>query len=247
VYYVAALRPIESRTSFASRGALFQGIRSVPEDWIDRRVGGSADVAAIWTGKTDPHVIWENEFFNRSVGPVYDVAEPIPGGLPSPAVTVGANGYLRDPEGHLIRHRYVLVDGSLDLNGVKIASDNGGSIPLGVNLWQLRRPMRSLTRVRGIYDDTWSGPVVAYRRFECRGGSVRVSLLGDTHLFSRPQTVRAGGVTKRVTPGVPVTMTVPLRGCRARFAVSPTKVPGLEAHDLRRLGVHFLSFEYRPS
>jgi hypothetical protein len=59
--------------------------------------------------------------------------------------------------------------------------------------------------------------------------------------------VRAGGVTKRVTPGVPVTMTVPLRGCRTRFVVSPTKVPGLTAHDLRRLGVHFLSFEYRPS
>jgi hypothetical protein len=241
VYFAVESRPVESRTTFASRGAVFQGIRSVPEDWIDRAVGKSADVAAIWTGKTDVHVIWENEFFNRSVGPVYDTGDPIPGGLPSTAVTIGRDGYLRDPHGRLIRHRYVLTDGSLDLNGVKRASD----VPIGVNLWELSRPVRSLTRVEGLYpNDTWSGPSVLYRRLECTGGWVRVSLLGDVHLFSRAQTVRAGGVTRRVQPGVPTTMTVPLRRCEARFTISPTKVPGPQ--DLRRLGIHFLSFEYLP-
>jgi dolichyl-phosphate-mannose-protein mannosyltransferase len=245
VYFAAIARPIESRTTFASRGALFQGIRSVPRDWIDRVAGRHGDVAAIWTGKTDVHVIWENEFFNRSVGPVYDTGEAIPGGLPSTAVTVGRDGFLRDAQGRLIRHRFVLVDGSLDLNGVKRASDNGGTIPLGVNLWELNRPVRSLTRVDGLYlNDTWSGPSVTYRRFECRGGSVRVALLGDVHLFSRPQTVRAEGVVKRVVPGVPATMTVPLNRCTARFTVTPTKVPGPQ--DPRRLGIHFLSFEYLP-
>jgi hypothetical protein len=241
VYFAVSARPIESRTSFASRGALFQGIRSLPADWIDRRVGRHADVAALWTGKPDVHVIWESEFFNRSVGRIYDVDAAIPGGLPSTAVTVGRDGYLRDEDGHLIRHRYVLVDGSLDVNGVKRASD----VPLGITLWELRRPVRSLTRVRGLYpNDTWSGRTVTYRRLECRGGSVRVTLLADASLFDRAQTVRAGGVTKKARPGIPTTMTVPLTGCRARFTVSPTKVPG--AHDRRRLGVHFLSFEYRP-
>ncbi len=247
VYFAVSQRPIESRTTFASRGALFQGIRSVPPDWIDRRVGADADVAAVWTGKTDVHVIWENEFFNRSVGPVYDVGAAIPGGLASTAVTVGRDGYLRDARGHLIRHRYVLADGSFDLNGVKRASDSGGPIPLGINLWQLRRPIRSLTRVNGLYanDPTrWSGPSVTYHRFECRGGSIRVALLGDAHLFKHAQTVRAAGLTRRVQPGVPTSMTVPLVGCRARFVVSPTKVPGPQ--DLRRLGIHFLTFEYLP-
>ena len=37
VYFAVEQRPIEARTTFASRGALFQGIRSVPADWIDRR------------------------------------------------------------------------------------------------------------------------------------------------------------------------------------------------------------------
>ena len=42
-------------------------------DWIDRAVGRDAQVAAIWSGNTDRYAIWENEFFNRCVGKVYDL------------------------------------------------------------------------------------------------------------------------------------------------------------------------------
>ena len=238
VYFGLVERPIESRTTFASRGALFQGIRSVPRDWIDRHAHG--EVAAVWTGKTDVHVIWENELFNRKVGAVYNTQDPIPGGLASTDVTIGADGYLR-AGGRTIAAGYALADGSLDLNGTKVASDP----PLGVNLWRLDGPIRSLTQVQGLYaNDTWSGPVVTYRRLECAGGAVRVTVLGDASLFSRAQTVRAGRLLRAVQPGIPTTFTVPLRECRARFAVSPTKKP---ANDPRRLGLHFLSFEYVPA
>jgi hypothetical protein len=241
VYFVVSEQPIDSRAALVSRASLFAGIRSVQPDWIDRRVGSASDVAAIWTGRTDAYVIWENEFFNRSVGTVYDVGSAIPGNLASTPVTVGRDGFLRDPAGRLLRHPYVIVDGSLDVDGVKLASD----VPLGVNLWKLSGPVRSLTRIDGLYpDDTWSGPVVVYHRLRCRGGSVRVTLLGDPNLFTRAQTVRASGLARLVRPGAPATMTVPLTGCSARFTISPTKVPG--PRDLRRLGIHFLTFEYLP-
>jgi hypothetical protein len=238
VYFGVVQRPVESRTTFASEGALFQGIRGVPRDWIDRRAAG--EVAVIWTGKTDVHVVWENELFNRKVGPVYNTQAPIPGGLASTNVTIGADGYLR-AGAKAVAARYALADGSLDLNGTKVASD----APLGINLWRVHGPLRSLTQVRGLYEnDTWSGPVVTYRRLECTGGSVRVSILGDASLFRRAQTVRSGHVLHRVQPGTVSTLTVPLSDCAARFVVSPTKVP---AGDPRRLGVHFLSFEYLPA
>ena len=48
-------------------------------DWIDRTVGSNAKVAAVWTGNTDKFTIWENEFFNRSVGTVYATGPPLPG------------------------------------------------------------------------------------------------------------------------------------------------------------------------
>jgi hypothetical protein len=237
VYFGVASRPIESRTTFASRGALFQGIRGVPLDWIDRHA--TAEVAAVWTGRTDVHVIWENELFNRRVGPIYNTQAPIPGGLASTNVTIGGDGYLRSG-GKRILASYALADGSLDLNGRKVVSDP----LLGVNLWHLHGPIRSLTQVRGLYpNDTWSGRVVSYRRLECTGGSLRVSLLGDAALFPRPQTVSADGVAHLVRPGVPVSLTVPLHGCRVRFVVAPTQVP---PGDPRTLGLHFLSFEYLP-
>jgi hypothetical protein len=242
VFFAVSQRPIEQRATFASRAALSQGIRSLPPDWIDRRVPNGAGVAAIWTGKTDLHVIWENEFFNRSVGRVYDVVRPLPGGLVSTPVRVDERGYVHDSSGNLLRHRYVLADGTFDVQGVKLESD----APIGLNLWEVRGPVRALTQVAGLYpNDTWSGPFVVYRRIDCRGGAVRVGLVGDPTVFPRAQTVRANGVTQIVPPRVPTAMTVPLRGCRARFTVSPTKVPG--HGDTRRLGIHFVSFEYLPA
>jgi hypothetical protein len=235
VYFGVVTRPVESRTTLASEGALFQGIRGVPRDWVDRHV--SRDVAVIWTGKTDVHVVWENELFNRRVGTVYNTQEPIPGGLASTDVTIGADGYLRAGS-ERIAPRYALTDGSLELNGTKVASDAA----IGINLWRLRGPVRSLTQVQGLYaNDTWSGPVVTYRRLQCTGGAVRVTLLGDASLFDRPQAVQVGGVLHLVRPGVVTTLVAPLHDCGARFVISPTKrAPG----DPRNLGIHFLSFEY---
>ena len=68
--------------------------------------------------------------------------------------------------------------------------------------------------------------------------------------FHRAQVVSADGVRSRVPVGARRTVTVPLEPgpggrCTTRFTVTPTKVPG--KRDRRRLGIHFLSFEYaRP-
>ena len=135
----------------------------------------------------------------------------------------------------------MLVDGTLDLNGVRLASDRA----LGINLWNVSGPVRALTKVAGLYPNgTWSGPVVLYRRAGCGGGAVRVVLLGDPNVVRRAQTVRANGVTLRIPPGTATPMTVPLAGCLARFTVTPTRVVG--HGDNRRLGIHFASFEYLP-
>jgi hypothetical protein len=240
-YFVVSQRPIESLTTHVSRAALDQGIRSGPVDWIDRRIPEGSDVAAIWTGRTDPHVIWENEFFNRRVGPVYDVGAPIPGGLASTAVRVARDGSLTDTAGRPVRRRLVLVDGTLDVQGVKLAS----VAPLGLNLWEVSGSVHVLTKVTGLYaNSTWSGPVVVYRRNDCAGGSVRVVLAGDPNIVRQQQTVRGNGVTRIVQPGVLTGMTVPLVDCGARFAVTPTRAP--TKSEQRRLGIHFVSFEYLP-
>ena len=55
----------------------------------------------------------------------------------------------------------MLVDGTLDLNGVRLALDRA----LGLNLWDVRGPVSALTQVTGLYPNgTWSGRVVVYHR-----------------------------------------------------------------------------------
>ena len=89
----------------AGAGALFQGIRGAQRDWIDRAVPPGADVAVLWTGRSDRFTVNQNEFFNRSVGQVYYTGRPTPRrdrraarrGRPADGVVRPADGARSDP------------------------------------------------------------------------------------------------------------------------------------------------------
>jgi Dolichyl-phosphate-mannose-protein mannosyltransferase len=260
VLYAVTLPAIENGrhgVRMASLGALFQGITTGTRDWVDRAVGRDADVAFLWSGRSDAFTLWQNEFFNRGVGPVYELENPLGGGLPSTAVAIGRkDGLLRDPEGHPIRSEYVLTDDFVPLAGREVARDS----LKGVVLLRTAGPLRATQLVSGLYvGDTWSRRTATYERLRCRGGAVAVDLLTDGRLFPRGQTVTARvgrrvAARTRVQPSTAATLTVPLRRgadgrCRVVFEVSPTGVPaGIlpGSTDVRRLGIHFLRFEYVP-
>lgn len=237
----------------ASAGALFQGIRGVPRDWIDRAVPAGAEVAVLYTGRADRFTVNENEFFNRSVGRVYYTGQPTPGGIGETKVAVSPRtGVVTGPGGRPLRLRYLLSDGSVEPNAVPLARDP----LLGMTVWKVGGPLvLARTATTGLYPgDTWSGPVVTWRREHCRGGTLTVTLSGDARLLPGGSTVAAsGGRSVRVAPNEVATLRVPLaaRGgvCSARFRVSPTAVPSRKlpgSTDSRVLGVHFDSFAYEP-
>jgi hypothetical protein len=232
----------------ATVGSLWAGTHMPHPDWVDRAVGRNASVVVLWTGTmATPYPVYENEFFSRSVGTVYDVdgAHP-PDPLPETTATRAPNGVLTTGSGP-VRAQYVLADGAVELAGKLVARD-----PVGVDLYRVNGPVVILTHVTGLYpNDTWSGRSVTYQRVECGGGTLAVTLQGDAGLFRRPQSVvasEAGTVVGRAV--IPVdgvtTLRVPLRPeegvCTVRFAVAHTAVPG--PRDRRRLGAHFLTFAY---
>jgi hypothetical protein len=229
----------------AAAGSLFQGI-SGERDWIDRAVGEEG-VAVLYTGLPDRFTVLQNEFFNRSVGRIYTTSGPMEGGLPETPVTVDPRtGEVRQPDGSVVRERYVLTDGSAALDGRPVAEDRR----LGLQVFRTNGPLVSTTRITGVYPDQWSGPEVEYVRMRCRGGTLRVTLEGDPGLSETPRTVTAVGGARRVVATVPArelaTMFVPLRPrrgvCRVRFLVAPTVIPGPQ--DMRALGTHFRAFDY---
>jgi 4-amino-4-deoxy-L-arabinose transferase-like glycosyltransferase len=239
-------------TSRVSAGALFQGIRVGERDWIDRALPDGAAAAFVWTGVTDRFAVNQNEFFNRSVGPIYYVGGPTPGGLSETEVAIDEEtGELRTVAGARIAAEYVLTEDVLVPEGAVVARDPG----IGITLWEVNEPLvATTTEIEGLYpNDTWSGREVTWTRERCRGGTLTVTLSSDPNLFDEPQVVTAyvgGDIVGRVEvpPDGDAELSVaavPEDGtCRVTFRVARTKVPG--GGDDRELGAHFMTFGYRP-
>ena len=252
LFFAVTAQPVEERLRTASIGALFQGITVPTRDWVDRAVGSDAEVAAVWTGRQpDGLTVLQNEFFSRSIGPVYTTgAGALPGGLAQTPLTLDRpTGYLVDDHRERVTARYALVDDSLPLVGREVARDDRK----GLSVVETDGDLRVRYAVTGTYDDGWSGPTATYVRYGCAGGTVAVTTESDPRLFDGPQRlvarsageVVARGVVPRVGTG---RLVVPLRPdgdrCVIHFTVSPSAVPG--PADPRRLGTHFRSFAYRP-
>jgi hypothetical protein len=245
----------------ASVGALFQGITNPDRAWVDDAVGHDANVAVVWTkcsseqcpqprSLTDEKVVWENEFFSRSVGPVYYVNDPLPGGLPEELTKFDPRSGYFTADGKRIRAEYALVDKSVEPVGGLVASDTRK----GIDLYRLDGPLRQAVWVRGLYPDYWAGPRIQYVRRECTGGTLAVRLQGDANLFSKPSqvVVRSHGkvialaVVRQLAPEQ--LLKVPLRArngeCSATFEISPSAVPG--GGDDRRLATRVIDMTYTP-
>jgi hypothetical protein len=237
----------------ASLGALFAGIRAPHTDWIDRRVGPNADVAFLWhyAGETRP--LWNNEFFNRSVGTVYTVDGPDPadGGLPETPVRERADGVLAAAGGRVPHVGYAVS--YADIAGRVLARDPD----IGLTLYRVHGPLVILARVSGLYaNDTWGGRSVTYHRVHCTGGALAVRLGTDENLFTSDQVVTAHVLGRavasvRISPAEQPTLRVRLRPragvCTVRFVASTLRVPAKVQPgntDTRRLGAHFYAFDY---
>jgi Dolichyl-phosphate-mannose-protein mannosyltransferase len=259
-YYAAVFHPIwagKHGIRQASAGAVFQGIRGVPRDWIDAALPEDARAAVLWTGRADRFTVNQNEFFNRAVGDVFYTRQPTPGGEGETPVEIDPDdGVVRLSNGSPLEAEYLLADGSITPDGDVVARDD----LLGTTLWRVGGPVVSTTTITGLYEnDTWSRERVTWERRRCRGGELVVSLSSDPSLFRTPQTVvaetaRAPSVSVRLDPNEQTKLRVPLpdraETCVVRFRVTPTAVPAEVlggSTDRRILGAHFTAFDYRPS
>lgn len=239
-----AVQPVDTRTQRASIGAVFQGITRPDRDWITAAAGShdAHRVAVVWTGATDRLTVNENEFFNRGVGAVYTTNGPVPGGLAqTPIVLDRASGRFR-ADGSVVSVRDLLADTTIPFAGTPIGAD----AKKGLVLLRVNGQLRVRYETSGIYADSWSGRHASYRRIDCDGGTLTVTLGSDPKLYRAPQRVSAtqngrpaGSVV--VSPSRPATMHIPLRGtCTVLFTTASTRVPG--HGDPRHLGVRFLAF-----
>ncbi len=250
--YGGALWSIESNPhggiQHASLGALYGGTAKPRRDWLDHALGRNANIAVLYDSRTmDKFTVWTNEFFNRSVHDVYDVADPTPGTLPETPVHV-------DPQtGRIagIPAPYVLTSEALALDEQVVLED----AVKGLAVYRVVRPLGVRSAVTGISPDSWSGPRASYTLYRCSPGqALRVTLSGDAKLIRTESTVTATSGGRQSTFIVPYaatrTVSIPLQPvdgrCVVHFGVLPVAQPAVVepgSTDTRVLGIRFLRVE----
>jgi hypothetical protein len=120
----------------------------VKRSWIDSATKGQGSVAVLWSGferrgSKGWYSIWESELFNRNVGAVYDLREPMNYRMPAAKVVI-RDGMVYFATGKPLRARYVLTDVKTRVVGTEVGN-NGDA---GMVLYRVDGPVRLLRSVR---------------------------------------------------------------------------------------------------
>ena len=235
------------RLSTATRYA--GGLTGNPS-WIDDAVGRNARVELLDTADlADPHVLWQAEFWNRSVHRIFGLtaqdpsipdltAQIAPSGRVVPGVPPGSADY---------SPRYVASSGGLAIDGTKLAS--AGQL----TLWRVNPPLRLRSVASGVTPDGWTGPTATYTQYTAPPGAHSLVVdLARTGLPGLPDArvdATVGNLKRTITVpgGGHAVLELPLRRLpfTLQLSVSPTFSPSqFGSPDTRTLGVQ-VSFSTR--
>jgi hypothetical protein len=171
--------------------------------WVDTRLGPGQQ-ASFLLGTTSDYFteateLWEQEFWNRSLGPVYNLSTPEPAGGIETAVQVKPQSGLivSTATGQPVRVQFVVTGSSYAIDGSTIATHP----PFA--LYRTNGPLRVAEARSGIYADGWMGADAAYTRYATKPRGHLAVLLTRTGW---------GGPD---VPGHARIQLIPLRGARA--------------------------------
>lgn len=185
-HYVASDVATISRGTLAAAGA--------PKDWIDKAAGRDGRVAFLWQSEDPPHLVWQAEFWNRSVRSI----ATYPGGFPAPP-TVGAT--IDDRTGIILvggkplSERLVVAAAGAPIVGRQVADTRN---PLAhLVMWKTDGPPRIQSLSVGFLADGWSGSANETRVFGCRGGVFRIRMGLSAGMDTQSVRVIASGTKVR--------------------------------------------------
>jgi len=218
--------------------------------WIDHAVGSNARVEVIYTPDiSNPHVVWQAEFWNRSVRRLFGVAAQDPS-IPDLSASIDGSGLIHPslPPSSPDMHAHLFVAANdVDIAGTRIAA--AGQLVL----WRTAGPLRLAAQVTGLTQDGWTGPTASYTLYvvppTTRYVVVNLAQIKLTGLPTEHVNVTVGraGTTAfweqrsvTVPPGTTRHLLLPLRRgpFQVALSVTPTFSPStFGLSDTRTLGV----------
>jgi hypothetical protein len=254
---------VEGAVRDHSRNLSHAGGMTGNPSWIDAVVGRNSDVAYLYGTSNDlfaeAAILWQVEFWNRSLKHVYNLGTPEPTGFAATMLAPDANGHLVPPSGSASSPYVVAADG-YDLAATVVASH-----PPFV-LYRVGRELRLTSSVQGIYGDGWTSASASYTRFTgadapARRGMITVTL--SRAAWAGPDVpghvrIVVRSLKPRGQAAPPTTLVIhsrqtrvlslgtPAPPFRVELTVSPTFSPSqFGGADTRQLGVQ-TSFFFRP-
>ena len=176
-YLMLASGSVFAQVTFISRATRHAGGLAGDPSWIDHAIGRDKRVEFLYTTEIDrdQHILWQAEFWNRSMRRVFGVTSQDPS---IPDVTAPL-----DPETGRIRPqlpanspdlapRYVVAASNLDVAGTRVATEGV------LTLFRVHGALRLNSLTAGVQPDGWSGSSAAYTRYAApaRGGHIVVTV-----------------------------------------------------------------------
>lgn len=155
--------------------------------WIDDRIGPRSKAAFIYGATAEPfgeaQVMWQTEFWNRSVDTVYTLGPADPGLTARPATFDAVTGQIV-PESaggsNSTAIRYAVAPTGVHLAGRLLAQRSR------LALYQIDPPMRMATHLGGVYPDGWMGALAALTHYATPGRPGRLDVRVSRENWGRP-------------------------------------------------------------
>lgn len=246
---VALFLAVSSKSAFGGARGLALAARAAPGaadvTWIDDRLGHDESVVFVndQPDNGNPHLLWQTEFWNRSVHPVLNIATPhdVLGDTASVDSTTGEiTAVLPDVAKESTEARYAAAPTTTTLAGRMI--ERTGQLAL----YRVDPPLRIASSASGFYSDGWTGAAAGFTQYALpsRGpGRVVFRFSLPKNVPAERVTVRVGSRTRQVAVPPGATRVVRLAPRRAPFhvdlSVTPTFSPAAlgASTDTRQLGV----------
>ena len=253
---VAAFLTISSGSVFAKETYIASNTRHAgglagDPSWIDHAIGRNARVEFLYTTDIDrdQHILWQNEFWNRSVRRVFGVTSQDPSIPDVTAPLDPATGRITpdlpasSPDR---RPQYVIAAAGVAVAGKRIAQSGF------LSLYRVTPPLGLGTFASGVTPDAWTGSSASYTSFRGSPGRRVKVLIWRPPLNGPPPahvTVMVGGLRSggawatqhwTLSNGKRHLFVLPLRAgaFQVRVAVDPTFAPSQYGYtDTRTLGV----------
>jgi hypothetical protein len=167
--------------------------------WIDEQIGSRSKAAFIYGVTADPfgeaQVMWQTEFWNRSVSTVYTLGPADPGLFARPATLDVVNGRIvpqSSEASSATRIRYAIAPTIVHLAGRLLAQQGR------LALYRIDPPLQLATNLVGVYPDSWMGAFAAltYYATPVRPGRLNVRVTRENWKEPSPP----GRVTIKVGP-----------------------------------------------